>query len=564
MKTTPIVTPRGPKEGPEEDRLASEDLAAGARAAPKRILLVDDDRMLLGLLTTAIARRLESVVVEACASPFEALRTLEARDVDVVVSDLLMGGLHGLDLLDRVRSLRPNALVVLITGAADRDLAVRALRGGAYDFIQKPVDPDYLTACIRRAIETRELRAEVERQQRALRRHAEDLERTVAVRTEELRRASRAKDEFLATISHELRTPLTAILGWARLLVAGKLDAAEEAQAIQSIAKNAKAQAQLIDDLLDVSRIITGKMRIEVREVNLASVIEGALGAILPAAQAKGITIERQIELLDRVLGDANRLGQVLWNLLSNAVKFTPPGGHLAVRVRGRGASVEIEVTDDGAGIELDLIPHVFERFRQGSAQLTSRRGLGLGLAIARHLTELHGGTVTAESDGPGRGATFRVTLPSRAPDDSRPREPFGSSSAVALDAAEDCLRGVRVLVVDDDADTRHVLHFMLEHAGAEVDLAASAEEAKAAVQRARPVLLLCDLGLGSEDGCALLRALRASTEGAVDAMHAVALTAHARSEDRAHALASGFELHIAKPGPADLPRVLASLLTQD
>jgi signal transduction histidine kinase len=540
----------------------SSNLAPRPREAePKRILVVDDDRMLIRTLANVIARRLEGVSVEACTSPFDALRALEARDFDVVVSDLLMGGLHGLDLLERVRSLRPNALVVLITGAADRELSVRALRGGAYDFIQKPVDPDYLVASIRRAMETRELRAEVERQQQALRQHAEDLERTVAVRTEELRRANRAKDEFLATISHELRTPLTAILGWARLLVAGKLDANEAAQAIESIAKNAKSQAQLIDDLLDVSRIITGNMRIDVREVQLDSVIEGALGAILPAAQAKDITIHPRIERLEHVLGDASRLQQVLWNLLSNAVKFTQAGGHIGVRVSRETSRVDIEVTDDGAGIEPDLLPYVFERFRQGKEHLASRRGLGLGLAIARHLTELHGGTITAESDGPGRGATFRVTLPSQAPDAARSREALGSGSFLVPEAAEDCLRGVRILVVDDDADTRHVLRLVLEQAGAVVDLAASADEAKDHARRARPAVLLCDLGLGSEDGCALLRALRASADAAVDTMRAVALTAHARSEDRMHALDAGFELHIAKPGPADLPRVLANLL---
>jgi CheY-like chemotaxis protein len=243
-------------------------------------------------------------------------------------------------------------------------------------------------------------------------------------------------------------------------------------------------------------------------------------------------------------------------------VKFTPSGGHIAVRAAKRGTRVEIEVADDGCGIALELLPHVFERFRQGSEHLASRRGLGLGLAIARHLTELHGGTVKAESDGPGCGAMFKVSLPSRAPFDPA-RGTLPSLNATFGESADDCLRGVRVLVVDDDADTRQVLELMLEQAGAHVDLAATGELARAAIQRARPAVLLCDLGLGGEDGCALLRALR-SGDVALDGMRAVALTAHARAEDRARALAAGFEVFIAKPGPADLPKVLADMLAKE
>ena len=384
--------------------------------------------------------------METCGSAIEALRRIEASDYDIVVSDLVMGGMHGLELLGCVRVARPNAMVVLITGAADRDLSVRALRGGAYDFIQKPVDPDYLVACIGRAIETRRLRAEVELTQAALRRHAEELEQTVAQRTDELRRASRSKDEFLATISHELRTPLTSILGWARLLHGGRLEAEEQALAIESIARNAKSQAQLIDDLLDVSRIITGKMRLDVGQVDLLRVLDGAIGVVLPAAQAKGITLDPRVdEAVGAIPGDPHRLQQVLWNLLSNAVKFTPSGGHVAVRVEGGETGVEIVVQDDGSGIDPELLPFVFDRFRQGDSQLSSRRGLGLGLAITRHLVELHGGTVTAESPGPGAGATFVVRLPSRRrePSDAREqRRELPSLGRMEAAPAGDCLRG--------------------------------------------------------------------------------------------------------------------------
>ena len=494
-------------------RADAPDISNASQGA--RVLVVDDDRMLVRALGEILSRRLPGAEVETCSSPVDAIASIEARGHDVVVSDLLMGGLNGLELLDRVRAVRPSTMVVLITGAADRDLSVRALRGGAYDFIQKPVDADYLVASVRRALETHRLRREVERQQVALRRHAEGLEQTVALRTEELRRASRSKDEFLATLSHELRTPLTAIFGWSRLLCSGRLDAAEQAQAIESIGRNARSQAQLIDDLLDVSRIITGKLGLDVREVDLRSVLDGALGVVLPAAQAKDIEVVPAVgDVSDPIPGDPHRLQQVLWNLLSNAVKFTPPGGRIVVGVRRGLACVEITVEDNGAGIEADLLPFVFDRFRQGDSATSSRRGLGLGLAIARHLVELHGGTVTAESDGPGTGATFTVTLPcsARAPGEAPPRRrKVESAGRIGASAPNPCLRGTRVLVVDDEADTRQVLRLMLEHAGAVVETAASVGEARDAFERARPDVLLCDLGLGSEDGYALVRGLRAA-----------------------------------------------------
>jgi signal transduction histidine kinase len=551
LRTMPVVTEAAPD--PATDRA--------------RVVLVDDDRVLLRVLADALSRRLEGAEVVACSSPMAALASIEAGDVDVVISDLVMADMHGLELLDRVRRIRPSSMVVLITGAADRDLSVRALRGGAYDFIQKPVDPEYLAACVRRAVETRRLRAEVERQQEALRRHAEELEQTVAERTEELRRANRTKDEFLATVSHELRTPLTAILGWARLLCGGRLDPAEHAQAIESIGRNARSQAQLIDDLLDVSRIITGKLRLEVRPVDLFRVLDGALGVVSPAAQAKDIEVVSQVdEAVGPIQGDPHRLQQVLWNLLSNAVKFTPPGGHVSVSLSRRGEHAEIVVRDDGDGIEPDFLPFVFDRFRQGESHLSSRRGLGLGLAIARHLVELHGGTVTAQSAGPGKGAAFTVVLPGPARPPSDPLHPrrgrSSTPSPVELGVEPNaCLRGVRVLVIDDDSDTRQVLRLMLEHAGASVGLASSVAEAHEAFRQTRPDVLLCDIGLGSDDGYSLLRALRALPRELGGGVPAIALTGYAKPEDRARALVAGFDLHVAKPGPADLPAVIAGLL---
>jgi signal transduction histidine kinase len=536
----------------------------GVAPGQARVLLVDDDQRFLHVLAGAIEPRLDGAYVETCSSPVAALESIEAGDYDVVVSDLLMDGLSGLDLLQRVKAVRPSSLVVLITGADDRDLSVRALRGGAYDFIQKPVDADYLAACVNRAIETRRLRAEVERQQAALRQHADELEQTVAERTEELRHANRSKDEFLATISHELRTPLTSILGWAQLLAGGQLDASERAQAIESIARNARSQAQLIDDLLDVSRIITGKLRLDVQEVDIGAVLDGALGVVLPAAEAKGITLEvRREDAQGPLPGDPSRLQQVFWNLLVNAVKFTQNGGRVSVLVSRRGPAMRIAVHDNGAGIERDVLPFVFDRFWQGESRPTSRRGLGLGLAIVRHLVELHGGTVMAKSPGAGLGATFTVTLPcpERAVVDPAPRGRRWPSQARVGEARDACLRAVRVLIVDDEADTRQVLRLVLEQAGAVVVTASSADEAREAFRRVRPDVLLCDIGLGTEDGYALLGALRELPHEGGRALHAIALTGYAKPEDRARALSAGFELHLAKPGPADLPVVIAELL---
>jgi len=533
-----------------------------------RVLIVDDDPVFVAVLADVVRSRLHGALVEACVSPLTALRSIAAQDYDVVVSDLLMGGLHGLELLERVKAMRPTTLVVLMTGGDDRDLSVRALRGGAYDFIRKPVEADYLVASLHRALETRRLRAAVERQQATLRRHADELEQIVAARTEDLRRANRIKDEFLATLSHELRTPLTAILGWARLLCGGRLDAGEHTMAVDSIARNAKAQAQLIDDLLDVSRIITGKLQLDLQRVDLATALDGALGVVLPSAQTKGIEIvPRMGEGIDTLPGDPIRLQQVLWNLLSNAVKFTPPGGRIEVSVTRRGEQVAIEVKDSGAGIEPALLPFVFDRFRQGEGMHTSRRGLGLGLAIARHLVQLHGGAVTAASGGPGAGATFTVVLPCPTggpPSSAAKRGRLNSSSRASTPDSARCLMAVRVLVVDDEADNREVLRLVLEKAGAVVETASSVTEALAAFEAARPDVLLCDIGLGREDGYDLMRQVRALPGGRGADIPAIALTGYAKPEDRAQALEAGFQLHLAKPGPPDLAMVVAGLLTDE
>jgi signal transduction histidine kinase len=531
-----------------------------------RILLVDDNPTLLNVLAETLSMNLKDIVVEKCPSGSDALGHIATTEYDVIVSDVLMPDVHGLELLERVRAMQPNTLVILITGADDRELTLRALRGGAYDFIMKPVSADHFCASISRAIELRGLKREVELQQIALRRHAEELESTVEERTRDLLEAHRLKDEFLATISHELRTPLTAILGWARLLCQGGLDDESRDQAIESVARNARSQAQLIDDLLDMSRIITGKLRLDVQNVDLYSALDAAFSAVLPAAQAKNIEI---VPVFDRdigvVAGDPERLQQIFWNLLSNAIKFTPEGGRVEVRLSRVGSQVAITVSDNGCGICPEFLPFVFDRLRQGDpSQPGARRGLGLGLAIVRHLVELHGGTVRGSSDGPGAGSQFTVMIPSRRVEAlvERPAgTPATSQSRVLRRERPPCLAGIHALVIDDEPDTRHVLKVTLERAGAQVSSAATAAEGLEAFRRRPPDVLLCDIGLPDEDGYWVISKVRQLPQSRGGRVPAIALTAYARTEDRRQALSAGFHLHLPKPGPADLAGIVAGLV---
>ena len=375
----------------------------------------------------------------------------------------------------------------------------------------------------------------------------------------EVERASRAKDEFLATVSHELRNPLNAILGWTRMLRAGKLDAERSARALETIERNATMQASLVEDILDVSRIITGKLVLKVGAVDLCAVVSSALETVRLAADAKQIRVDLDLDDgLDLAAGDPERLQQVVWNLLSNAIKFTPRGGTVTVRTRRDGEQVELSVRDDGQGIAPDFLPFVFDRFRQ--ADSTSTRvhgGLGLGLAIVRHLVELHGGTVAVTSDGLGKGATFTVRLPLRAASSASmssslmgsagEADSTASTSAPPLGAATQ-LGGVDVLVVDDEADARELLAALLEHHGATVTAAASVEEALAALAERAPDVIVSDIGMPGADGYELARRLRALADDELRRTPAVALTGFARPEDGVRAADAGFDAHLAKP----------------
>jgi PAS domain S-box-containing protein len=386
----------------------------------------------------------------------------------------------------------------------------------------------------------------------------------------EAQEASRLKDEFLATVSHELRTPLTAILGWAHMLRTGQHNDESVLKAFETIERNARAQSQLIDDLLDVSRIISGKLRIDVRPVDPNSFIESAIEAVRPAAEAKGVRVQRVMDTgVVTVSGDPVRLQQVIWNLVSNAIKFTPRGGRVQVRLERVNSHIEIAVSDTGSGIPPEFLPYVFDRFRQADQRTTRQHGgLGLGLAIVRHLVELHGGTVRAESPGEGHGSTFTVLLPVAPVYQSVGQE--GRVHPAARDTlptyeCPDRLDGVRVLVVDDEPDTRELLKAGLGQCGAEVIAVGSAAEALEAIVAAVPDLLISDIGMPERDGYDLIRQVRELPAENGGKVPAVALTAYARAEDRMQALRAGYQMHVPKPVElAELVAVAASLIRRD
>ena len=378
--------------------------------------------------------------------------------------------------------------------------------------------------------------------------------------------ASRARDEFVATVSHELRTPLNAVLGWARLLRLGKLDAAGAARAVETIERSAAAQAQTVDDVLDVSRILRGELRLDVRTVDLMPVVEAAVDAVRTAAAARRIVLAMSLSpRAGQVAGDQARLQQVVWNLLSNAVKFTPNGGRVEVRLDRDGEDVVIAVRDTGVGIDPSFTPHLFERFRQADSSSTrAHGGLGLGLALVRHLVEAHGGSVRAESDGRGRGSTFVVRLPSSAP---RRLHAVHAAARASVPMSADGpwplagLSRLRVLVVDDDPDSREVVREVLEQAGAVVAVAGSTPEALRVIAERPPDVLLSDLGMPGEDGYQLMRRVRALDPVAGGSVPAAALTAYTQAENRRAAQEAGFQGYLSKPiDPAELTAAVARL----
>jgi signal transduction histidine kinase len=448
--------------------------------------------------------------------------------------------------------------IVVLSRTGGESLAIGSVmaRLGAVSVLERPVRINTLVSVSRTALQARERQYQV-------RDHLAEL----ASARLEAERASRMKDEFLATLSHELRTPLNAILGWTQILKKNPGDVNDMQEGLEVIERNSRAQTQIIEDLLDMSRIISGKVALTVQRLDLASVLRTALETVKPAAQAKGIRLRPELESRGvLVSGDINRLQQVFWNLLSNAVKFTPRGGQVQVILERVESQVEVSVIDSGEGIESQFIPHVFDRFRQADASTTRRHGgLGLGLSIVKQLVELHGGTVRVKSPGAGKGSTFVVSLPltivhaEAAPMPLR-RHPTAAATEVSLDACES-IEGVRVLVVDDEPDARQLLERLLKDCKAVVSTAGSVEQAIERLQTDRPSLLISDIGMPGEDGYSLIRRVRALGAEKGGAIPAIALTAYARAEDRVKAVVAGYQMHLAKPvEPAELIAMVSSL----
>jgi PAS domain S-box-containing protein len=384
----------------------------------------------------------------------------------------------------------------------------------------------------------------------------------------EAERANRMKDEFLATLSHELRTPLNAVLGWATTLRAGSPRSQDLAQGLEAIERNARVQAQIIDDLLDMSRIISGKVRLDVQRLDLPTIVTEAIETVRSTASAKGVRLQTVIDPLNiLVSGDPNRLQQVFWNLLNNAIKFTPKGGRIQVLLERLDSNVEISIIDTGEGISPEFLPYVFNRFEQADASTTRHHGgLGLGLAIVKYLVELHGGTVRAKSGGVGKGATFIVSLPLTVeeplPVESEDERPKSKPWDLPL-LPETSLKDVNVLVIDDESDSCNLLKLLLKSAGASVYLAQSADKGIEQLITKPVDVLICDIGMPGVDGYTLIRRVRTLDDPQKSEVAAVALTAYARLEDRTEAIRAGFQNHLPKPvEPAELLAVIHSLVT--
>jgi len=533
------------------------------------LLLNVDDHDAGRYAKTRVLRSAGYTVIESNMGA-EALRLVKERRPDVVLLDVKLPDMNGIEVCRLIKSNAETSSTLVIqnsasfVGPADR---VRGLEGGADSYLTAPIDPGVLVATVgamlRLSAAERGLRA-TEEQLKLL------VEKERAAR-EEAERADRTKDEFVATLSHELRTPLTAILGWVSILRPKMEDVELVAKGLEVIERNGRAQLQLVEDLLDMSRIQSGTMRLEVQNVDIVGVIENAIASVQLAADSKGIRLERTLTPPDAAIsGDPGRIQQIVWNLLSNALKFTPRGGIVQVRLRGSEDQYEVSVTDNGAGIDPAFLPVIFERFRQADAS-TSRRhgGLGIGLSVVKSLAELHGGTVRATSPGLGQGATFTLELPIGAANVARggerpARMEGGKSSGVTArdHGPVPSLKGVRVLAVDDDADAREVIGRILTGAGAEATVVSSAEEAIEALRGVNPSVLISDIGMPDQDGYALIRRVRAMDSKSGRGIPAIALTALAREQDAAAALSAGYDAHVAKPvDGAELVRAVAGVV---
>ncbi len=513
-----------------------------------RLLVVDDEESLR--ITTAAILENEGYKVDIAASGDEAIALMDQADYDLVLTDLHMEGGDGLSVLNQIRRHSPLTISVVLTGFASVESAIAALQEGAYDYLVKPCDIDSMKHTIRRGVEHRRLMLAEQKARTDLEQLNLDLERRITERTAELTRlnaelaeANRAKDVFLATLSHELRTPLTPVVGWIKLLRSGNLDEKSVAQALDAIERNAWLQSRLIDDLLDTSRIATGKLHFEPKPTDLNSVVNAAVDTVRAAAATRniGLSIDFSPSTLV-VMGEPVRLQQIAWNLLSNAVKFTDPGGKVSVTTARTATHAQLTVVDSGVGIAPEFLPHVFDRFKQADGS-TSRRhgGLGLGLAIADALAKMHGGWIEAASEGVGQGAAFTLNLE------------LAAAVRVVPEPVQQkvhSLTGLDVLIVEDSPDTLMLLSALFSKEGATVTTAASAAEALHHAVSKRPSVIISDIGMPDVDGYQLLQQLKVLP--GMDEVPAIAISGYASDEDRERALDTGYHALVAKPIDVD------------
>jgi signal transduction histidine kinase len=559
------------------------------------VLLVDDKSENLLALETVLDDLGQNLV--RATSAREALRFLLLEDVALILLDVQMPGLSGFELAELIRErerTQHTPIIFISATSVNEQFIFKGYSLGAVDYITKPFDPEILKSKVRFFSRLYLQQSEIRRQARELgdantrldsvnteleervRQRTLELEKAYAEREmlltrekalrEEAEKANRLKDEFLATLSHELRTPLNSILGWSQIVLGDMIDEEGVRTALETIHRNATSQAQLIEELLDASRLITGKILLNLGPTEIEPALKAAIDTVRPKATAKNIEIDTDFQAdVSSITSDASRLQQMVWNLLTNAVKFTPINGRITVSTKRVKDRLQIVVSDTGAGISDDFLPFVFDRFRQEDSTSTRRHdGLGLGLAIVRHLAELHGGTVSAASEGENKGSTFTVSLPaSQATSAANGRE--GEVRLQNEPTPAKALEGIRIHVVDDDADSCRLLEYAFGLRGASVNTSSNAAEAFAFVTQDPPDILLADINMPDEDGYSLIQRVRAHEHGVNTSFPAIALTAMARTEDAERALAAGFQMHIPKPIEIEeLTRTIAELLLRD
>jgi len=523
--------------------------AGESRSAPQfsgaaRLLVVDDEESLR--ITTAAILENEGYIVDTASSGEEAMSLFDSAEYDLVLTDLHMEGGDGLSVLGEIRRRSPLTISVVLTGFASVESAIAALQEGAYDYLVKPCDIDNMRHTIRRGVEHRRLMLAEQKARTDLEQLNRDLESRIAERTIELTRlnedlaeANRAKDVFLATLSHELRTPLTPVVGWVKLLRGGNLDNHGVGQALDAIERNAWLQSRLIDDLLDTSRIATGKLHFEPQPTDLNVAVRAAVDTVRASAASRKIDLKTSLSPTPLVvMGEPVRLQQIAWNLISNAIKFTESGGSVRVVTERDESRARLVVEDTGTGIAADFLPHVFDRFRQADGS-TSRAhgGLGLGLAIASALAKMHGGRLEVKSDGVGQGSRFTLSVG------------IGPEIAVDVEPVNEqphSLLGLDVLIVEDSPDTLALLNTIFTNEGANVTAASSATEALDAVASKKPSLIISDIGMPGTDGYQFLEEIRRLPE--MSQIPAIAISGYASQDDRQHALKVGYAALVAKP----------------